>query len=217
MRRPGFHSFIFGLLLSAMVAVPSVAAAHSPTFYTGGGGKWTNFLSIGYYQKGFPTTTHVARINNGHTQWNAAGPSGIEPDFWYAGTTSTAGNADLPCSATYNGVYWRNLDYLGIGVLGFTPHCENTAGVVTRFSMSIDSNASWYTGTGEGPGGQYDLWSVASHEWGHATGWYGHFASSESICVDNSAQATMCPFIRDGTQRIRTLDTHTIHTFQAAY
>jgi hypothetical protein len=83
--------------------------------------------------------------------------------------------SDKPCRATFNGVYWRNLDYLGPGVLGYTPHCENARGQVIRFSMSIDSDARWYVGTGNAPKGRIDAWSVVTHEMGHATGRYGHF------------------------------------------
>jgi hypothetical protein len=125
--------------------------------------------------------------------------------------------SDKPCRATFNGVYWRNLDYLGPGVLGYTPHCENARGQVIRFSMSIDSDARWYVGTGNAPKGRIDAWSVVTHEMGHATGRYGHFKESEDVCPNNSHRQTMCPGIYPGTERQCTLGAHDIHTFRNAY
>jgi hypothetical protein len=207
----------FLLTMSLMVATP--AAAHTwSTYYTGAGGRWPGATTVRFYvRNGFPSSAPwMPTINRGADQWNAARIS-LEPRFVNAGATATVGNADRPCSATYNGVYWRDLDYLGSTVLGYTPHCENVAGVVTRFSMSIDADASWYVGTGATPNGRYDAWSVLTHEFGHATGWVGHFAESDSACPNDATRSTMCPSIYPGTDRQRTLGTHDRHTLQAAY
>lgn len=206
-----------GFVLALMVGLPASANAHSTAFYTGGGGLWPTYSGVYYkVRQGFPTVAYYNRIEDGGNQWNAAGTSsGIEPDFYYNGSTTVTGNADAPCSATYNGIYWRDLDYLGSGVLGYTPHCENSSGVVTRFSFSVDSDRTWYTGTGTAT--SWDLWSLTTHEFGHATGWYGHFSPGESICDNTASQATMCPEYFPNTVRMRTLDDHSKHTFVAAY
>lgn len=88
---------------------------------------------------------------------------------------------------------------------------------MTRFSMSIDAARTWYAGTGTPGSAQIDVFSVVSHEAGHATGWAGHFSLTESIGDDNAGQATMCPSVSPGTVRLRTLSSHDIHTFTAAY
>ena len=178
-KRPS-AALVAGLILILPLAVSSAASAHpAADYYTGAGGKWSSNRTITFYvRNGFPSpATWNPTINRGADQWNAK-DTGPEPRFTNAGATSTTGNADTPCSATYNGIYWRDLDYLGTGVLGYTPHCENSSGVVTRFSMSLDADAPWYVGTGATPNGRIDAWSVVTHEMGHATGWAGHFAES---------------------------------------
>jgi hypothetical protein len=212
-------SFFIGLLIPLLVLAlaPSASAHTSSTYYTGAGGVWPDFHLVGFLvRNGFPSG-YATQINNGYSQWNNAENTGRAVDFSNSGATSVTGNADSPCSATYNGIYWRNLDYLGTGVLGFTPHCENSSGVVTRFSMSLDSNAPWYVGTGDAPSGRVDLWSVTTHEFGHATGWVGHFSEGDAVCPDDSTRATMCPGIYPGTERQRTVSTHDVHTFVGAY
>lgn len=213
------RSFVLGLLLPVLLLSPQFAQAHSAsTFYSGGGGVWASGIWVNWYSKGFPSSSYVDRLKNGSAQWNAAsGSSSAEPDFSYVGGTSTGPSS--PCSASLNGAYWYNLDPLvGEYVLGYTPFCKNTSGRVYRFTMYIDSTQSWYTGTGDSVGTfTADLWSVASHEFGHATGWYGHYSTSETICENNGSQATMCRTIHLGTVRMRTLADHDIHTFNAAY
>lgn len=213
------RTFLIGFILSFALSIPLTAQAHSPsTFYTGAGGRWPSYSNVYFLvRSGFPSSSYTTAINNGFNQWNEAEPAAIGPDFFNNGSTTVTGNADAPCSATYNGIYWRDLDYLGPGVLGYTPHCENLSGTVTRFSMSIDADRAWYAGTGTPSSSQYDLFSVVSHEGGHATGWAGHFSTTESICDDNASQATMCPTVSPGTVRLRTLSTHDIHTFASAY
>jgi hypothetical protein len=87
--------------------------------------------------------------------------------------------------------------------------------------MTIDSDppfgAGWYTGTGDAPDCCFDVWSVATHEWGHMTAFFGHFDEGGSICPDDSSRHTMCPTIKAATERQRTLELHDYHTFEAAY
>ena len=75
----------------------------------------------------------------------------------------------------------------------------------------------WYSGTGDAPANDVDTWSVASHESGHATGFYGHLEYPSSICQNDSSMRTMCPVYHDGTERQRTLEDHDYHTFENAY
>jgi hypothetical protein len=72
------------------------------------------------------------------------------------------------------------------------------------------------------PAGRPDLASVATHEFGHASGWAHHYDDAGVdpgglICGNNSGQATMCATHYKGTARQRSLQTHDVHTFKAAY
>jgi hypothetical protein len=74
------------------------------------------------------------------------------------------------------------------------------------------------------PDGRIDLWSVASHEFGHAAGWTGrHYGKDEdpersSICNSgNVNRQTMCSIIYTGSESVRTLGRHDRHTFRRVY
>lgn len=119
------------------------------------------------------------------------------------------------CAHSSNVLYWQNLS----GPLGVTSTCVSGTRLV-RFTIVIDSApaaGSWYTGTGDAPSDRYDLWSVASHEFGHATGWGPHFAEDSPECPNDSTRHTMCGGIYIGTERQRTLTTHDIHTYDGRY
>jgi hypothetical protein len=86
-----------------------------------------------------------------------------------------------------------------------------------------------YTGTGPIQPGQKDLWSIATHEFGHGTGFgkpapFSHF--------DGTGQGETCPFplkdideetmcgsypVDTGDIYPRDLSDHDIHTFGAVY
>ena len=114
---------------------------------------------------------------------------------------------------------WLDLDYIQRDALGATKRCIITGHPnVVRFSLAVDSDTPWYTGTGTVPSGLYDVRSVLSHEFGHVTGWQGHFANSIGDgCEYNTGRHTMCPDIPAGSNWMQSLATHDIHTFQAAY
>lgn len=141
----------------------------------------------------------------------------MAPDF-YGFNPDGAYYFSSPCySPDGSGVLWYNRPP---GVLGEVRLCVSTGGNVIQFSLAIDPDAggaSWYTGTGDAPSDTVDLWSVAAHEFGHVTGFYGHFSESSSVCDNNSSRHTMCSPIYGGTERQRTLNTHDEHTFSGAY
>lgn len=69
---------------------------------------------------------------------------------------------------------------------------------------------------------RYDLQSVATHEFGHATGLYWHFddpgmtSGTGHVCNDGAGGAgeTMCASVGRGTTGNRTLSDHDLHTFR---
>lgn len=98
--------------------------------------------------------------------------------------------------------------------------------------MVFDRDEDWYTGTGDANDGflnlciggcQSDLWSVATHEVGHMTGFVGgpngdgHFDQNDPEGTCTGEVHTMCPSYEGGSEHFRTLEVHDRHTFTAAY
>jgi hypothetical protein len=86
--------------------------------------------------------------------------------------------------------------------------------------MIFDSSESWHTDTTAVPSNKLDAESVANHEFGHATGFFGpyqngHFDNNAAVCAD--PEQTMCPYLNYGEQSYRVLESHDQHTFDGAY
>ncbi len=201
----------------AFDAVP--AGAHTAsTYFTDG--HWPRNQSIAYgVNSGFPTGTWRTLAWNGKEQWNSATNTGEPTIYWTLADDVSYGSATSPCGVPgYNtgAIFWNDLDYLGPSVLGATRLCGFTP--IFNFTIEFDrTRTDWYVGTGDAPGGSYDFWSVASHEFGHALGFWKHLDEADAACPNDSTRSTMCPSVYDGTERQRTLATHDIHTFDAAY
>jgi hypothetical protein len=99
---------------------------------------------------------------------------------------------------------------------------------VIRVSIGVDSThylpntsqSAWYTGESETmPSEEHtDLRSVLTHEFGHATGWSGHYSESyQGVCPETTNRAVMCEPIIRGTSWQRDLQADDVHTFEAAY
>ena len=84
------------------------------------------------------------------------------------------------------------------------------------------SNVTWYSGTGDPPNGQSDVWSFSAHEFGHATGGWlsgsigGHFGGA-TLCPNSSSRHTMCASLPTGENWWRSLEFHDSETFGNAY
>lgn len=224
------------LLVTAAVAfsvmmVGTTAQAHTANVYFLA--RWQTGQSVPYlFAPDFPTGAFQSRVLDGVAQWrNRAGSA--EPKFWNAGTATTliAYTTCNPSFNTPNHLHWMDLDFHSGATVGLTSICYNGAdGRIYSFQMAFDSDRDWYTGTGDAndglfqmciPSCQIDFWSIATHEMGHAHGFTGavggHFDGSDGICPNSDARQTMCAGYTGGTERIRTIETHDIHTFQAAY
>jgi hypothetical protein len=206
--------------VGSMVALASPAGAHTVgNHFTRG--RWPANATIQYgLNTGFPSGAWRSRVYDGKEQWNNATNSGEPTVLWSLADGVNHGTAGNPCgiSGVNTGAgFWNNLDYLGSGVLGATRLCT-TEVTIYNFTIEFDSTRSnWYNGTGDNPGGNADFWSTATHEFGHALGFWEHIAEGDGACPDDSSRATMCPSIYNGTERQRTVATHDIHTYDGAY
>jgi len=238
-----------GSLLAALVAsaavvgvlAASAAAAHFSVNYYKDGVYNRDLDANGAFtyrfDSGFPGGRFRYRTNSGSRQWVRADGRGLfrgllsrENDI---DSSKTPGGKVCPGpkrDGRYNGlVYWLKLDG--------TPVKNNTLATVKRcfyvdetgkpielasFFMWFDSSEPWYNGTGNAPSARVDMWSVATHEFGHASGFgYGkrrqHFSRQMSFCGDVKSQESMCPVYFSGSERQRTIGWRDRHAFRAAY
>lgn len=211
---------VFAAVLAVLaVAVPPANAHHLPDF----GPRWQSTLTpTWHFTPSVPGGDWRNRITDGMQQWNQLG----ETLQYRAG--ADMGNRDPRNSCSPSGtitMHRFNLDGGG-GTLGLSGFCQYTSGAVGRATSWIifDQSEEWCLGTGDcysgflgtGIGANTDLWSIASHEWGHV-GALGHYAATDGVCADNDGQATMCPSYKGGTERMRTLQPHDIDSFRARY
>lgn len=164
----------------------------------------------------FPSNAYYNRIVEVPPVWNNLAQD-TEPLHLYGGTTTVTGNADAPCDSTYNGVYWRPL---ASGNLQEVRTCHG-GGIITKFSVSINSNISWYTGEGAAVAGTYDLRGVLTHEFGHANGWGGiHYDGASdyaTVCPGSGSDQTMCSAVAGRGSHLQSPGTHDTHTYRGRY
>lgn len=124
-------------------------------------------------------------------------------------------NAANPCllPPRQNGIWWDNL---GPGFLGYT-YGYGAFNVINAVTLVFDNDQGWYVGTGDAPNWQIDLWSVAAHEVGHASGFTGHWDQAAGICQPGPQHHTMCPSTYIGTEWDRTTEIHEETAFFARY
>ena len=203
------------LSVLAVVALASIAAGgvayadHAPDF----GPRWSDLTPAYAFTPSVPSGDWRSRITDGKNQWNNVGTS-----LQYTGPVADQPNRDpqSSCGPVDTVTLHRfNIDGGG-GVLGLSGYCiyTNTNTRATGWII-FDSSEEWCLGTGDcydgflglGVGANIDLWSVASHEWGHVST-LTHYTASDAVCEDNGGQATLCPTYKPGTERQRTLETH---------
>lgn len=165
----------------------------------------------------FPTTAWRDRAKDGAQTWNAEPPAmGLE--FQGEGSQFTADCTNL--TNPYNGLWWSDMGGVG-GQWGVTMRCWHT-GTSTMHDAQIyfDSTELWWTSTSPTPVDKLDAWGAAVHEFGHALGFSGPYASGHfdpAAAVCSGAEQTMCPYMGYAESNFRTLETHDKHTFDNAY
>jgi matrixin len=204
------------LFMSCTLASMSLrnATGHTAgTFYTDG--KWpSNNLTVEWrFVSDFPSGTKRDRAQDGKQRWNAQ-----SQPMSFNFESGQSDYAPFPASSCPSQEQKDALHYGPIdganGVLAERFYCKSGANWYT-FQIKYDNAESWYSGSGTPGSSEYDFWSVSSHEFGHATGWRGHFDAGSTEC--GSPHHTMCPTISQGSTSDRFLEVHDQHTFDNAY
>jgi hypothetical protein len=216
-----FESWIASIasLLVVAVSATNVALAHGGYSTTWGG---TN--APYQFTSSFPGGNGERNsVRQGADQWTDTPNANFtwqelgEVSNW---TPSTNCGAEWAQNQSIN---WKSIDGGGNqSVLADALWCSFN-GTIFKYWIRFDKdNAAdfFWPGTGAPPvpSGMYDGWAIASHEFGHATGFSGHIGSNTSYCDEGSLDYhTMCQTILAGKARQRTLEVHDVNTFQQSY
>lgn len=205
------------------VAASAPASAHSSgQYYTGS--RWPSNGTVQFaLNAGWPGGETTSRVLDARNQWGYW-DQGAEPNLtWTLPDGVNYGSWSNPCTLTSGNntaiVFWADLESQGSTVVGYTRACSSN-GTRTRATVAFDQGNSWYWGNGDAPAWATDLWSVASHEWGHLMGFQQHLPEfTIGICPTGGdwARHTMCPQVFSGQEMMRDLGEHDGHTHQAAY
>jgi hypothetical protein len=214
---------VIGLAM-IMVTASNASAHHVPLYGPAFVSDSTIIIQV---TQGYPGGNFYSRVGSAGHEWNVVGttrPLGLQ--------AARIANFDMEigCAPTTGvvAVHWRETTELGFpDGLGVTNYCVFSANPNDRraANIAIDVNRDWYTGTGDAndgflgqcvPSCQSDLWSVLSHELGHAMG-FDHLSESAPQCGNNSGRHTMCPSIYGGTERQRDYEIHEEESFIIRY
>lgn len=216
MKRPLSTPAIVALAVF-LIASTSAAGAHTSSTYYFGSREWFPSRNVNYYfHTSLPNTSDWRNsIRAGDGVWDALGGT-TEPDFFSQTVSSSGYSCAGGAGSGRSAVHYGAIDG-ATGILGVTTWCIPSGEYyLDAFRILYDSAEVWYSGSGDAPPDQRDVRSVSAHEFGHATGFYGHFTASD-LCGDVGTDQTMCGYYTPGTERFRTLETHDVHTFEGAY
>ncbi len=210
------------LLLTSVVATPSTAHRASKWY----GARWSRDIVRWSFDNDFPRGDGIRKaVRKGSRQWNRA-----DADLRFRWRPEREAGRINPCSDRRNVVDWRRLDGPG-GDLAVTIVCASVdhrgPGTMYSFHMIFDRSESWHTDPSTEPSPfEVDLWAVASHEFGHASGRIsggprnsGHFRETSRYCPNilDPRRHTMCPSEELIGAQMRTLERHDKDAFRNAY
>lgn len=224
-RRParGVAAVVAAGLVALVVFAPGPAGAHGTAEFFPR--RWVRDKVVEFkFTPSVPLATGAREaVRSGARQWSNLG----QPmRFVDAGAYSA--DYDVRSCGTYqrNGIHFRSIDgpslqQPGVNVVAETRTCAfSGTGELYSFQMVFDNAEPWYVGTGDAAPNQVDLWSVATHEFGHAAGFAKHLdqdGDPNGLCTNTPAEQTMCALTYPGSEAQRSLADHDKHTFSAAY
>lgn len=223
-------TMIVALILGTLSIVnPQPIAAHPAADwydnYWGAG----ELPSIKYHHTvSVPTGGFRARVNDGADEWSDVGQVDL---FFSVGDESQNFNPFQSCSSMpdKNAIHKKN----GTGAYAVTVTCiipSEPFFRIDNFQLVFEEGITWNKETAPPNPNEVDVWHTATHEFGHATGFSGHFRGFlqtqecpyqayqlwETMC--DSVDALEPPFgTEEGKQFRRSLETHDIHTFRNQY
>lgn len=230
--------------LALVVAAPVTAVAHECCGWQGFYPYWWKGEdTMGYrFTEGFPGGDFDDRIrdaiNNG---WDAIGEA--SQPLWYQRDGGDYANFDFNrCPRVYrkNSIHWVNLAGPAAAVKACVADVDNNGNYeLESAAMAIDSDPKFRDGSdadwnatiwGPDDPGEWDLWSVALHEWGHMNGSVGsrgstdgkgHFVDGSTACPTDYAlraqRNVMCPWHWLTETTGSYLRDHDEHTFAGRY
>lgn len=232
-------------LLAMIVWQSPPAAAHSPSSMYAttrpaiGGQNGRNW----WFTPSMPAEWTMV-VHRAAETWNRASANF---KFNYAGLSgpySPWGNCSYDASDPWdrgktNGVHYEALPNSEVKYVGVVLFCNvNTSRPIVEhtsqevrpfdeiksFNIVFEPRVTWRVTLDDGPGvqGQPDAWGVATHEFGHATGFIGHWNTFDSsLCQNDMQYHTMCQssveLVSSHWARKRTPEVHDLHTFESWY
>ena len=232
-RRTAVWSVVVALSLAVSPSTDAIAHLPTSTWYPFGSWDITPDPSKNWkFTAGFPSGSGQRdSVREGADQWTNVSAASF---VWNETAEVATWTGNEGCGQTWgsggsgnNTIRWRPISVtLGPDPLAATRICS-AGGNVYKFYIKFNSNWSgsfhWSGHTPDDvPSGEYDGWAVASHEFGHAVGFFGpyddgHLDPGGQYCDGDLDHHTMCPDILIGKSRQRTLEEHDIDTFQSLY
>jgi hypothetical protein len=205
---------LIGTLVGLLSAGP--AWAHSATVFYSPVWSTADRGAVKFYNDYTLTSSFLGRVIDGAKTWDKLGKS---LDWDYVTKANLSRNVCDPKSFGRSLIYKGSIDGPGHTV-AVTETCY-TGKKLLRFTMRFDTAEVWNTSTATTfPADRTDVWSVAAHEFGHASGWRKHLDEALdglNLCGATKWQQTMCSVAFSGSTNQRTLGGHDVHTFDAIY
>lgn len=220
-RRIGYCYLLLTLFVAsfAIGLLPGVASSHANVFY------WRTWQTDPDYYVGTLSGLPSGAANKIHLAddpWD--GTPGAWLDFDYAATYSGTSWSGCP-SSIENKHYIYSYSYgSSSSNLAATTTCTNSSNTIKRTYTRINKDKPWWTGNNT-PSNYNDLQGVMIHEFGHASGFGGHFSWNDPVCADSSTIHAMCTGNdysdvswkgSDGV-RMRTIELHEKNLFAGWY
>ena len=210
---PRLLALFTGLAFGAALGFGSVSQAHTASTYVPKEWAADPYYYFGDIDSPLDGLTAKTSIHAGDDPWD--NNSGTWLDFINSGyQDSSVVWTGSPCTTGSGTALW--IVTASISELGIESTCTNATNITRSVIRFDDTRSNWYVGSGTPSSGDYDLRSVAVHEFGHAAGFAGHWDGVGEDCTGTDRE-TMCSGLPSATTYKRTIESHENHTFDSAY